>query len=74
MKIRGTVEQEELEGGLWVLRTASGESYTLADPPRELLRPGLEVEVEANLREDLMGFGMMDGILEVGSWKPVRKE
>jgi formylmethanofuran dehydrogenase subunit C len=55
MKIAGTVEYRDLEGGLWQLKADDGTRYTLLGARGELKSlKGARVEVEGSLDE---GFG-----------------
>jgi hypothetical protein len=56
MKIAGTVEYRDLEGGLWQLKADDGKRYTLLGARGELKSlKGARVEVEGSLDE---GFGV----------------
>jgi hypothetical protein len=56
MKIAGTVEYRDLEGGLWQLKADDGKRYTLLGARGELKSlKGARVEVEGSLDE---GFGI----------------
>jgi hypothetical protein len=56
MKITGTVEHVDLEGGLWRLNGDDGKRYTLLGASSELKSAkGARVEVEGSLDE---GFGI----------------
>ncbi len=56
MKITGTVEYRDLEGGVWQLHADDGKRYTLLGSRSELKSAqGARVEVEGSLDE---GFGI----------------
>ena len=56
MKISGTVEYRDLEGGTWQLAADDGKRYTLLGARAELrAAKGQRVEVEGSLDE---GFGI----------------
>jgi hypothetical protein len=56
MKLTGTVEFRDLEGGLFQLAADDGKRYTLLGPKTELrAAKGARVEVEGSLDE---GFGI----------------
>jgi hypothetical protein len=56
MKVKGTVEFVDLEGGLWRLNGDDGQQYTLVGSRSELKSAkGARVEVEGALDE---GFGI----------------
>jgi len=56
MKVTGTVEFTDLEGGFWRLRADDGKRYTLLGAAAELrAAKGARVEIEGSLDE---GFGI----------------
>jgi hypothetical protein len=56
MKVKGTVEFDDLEGGLWRLTAEDGTRYTLIGAKGDLKSAkGTRVEVEGSLDE---GFGI----------------
>lgn len=56
MKLTGTVEYRDLEGGTWQLRADDGKRYTLLGSRSELKSAqGARVEVEGSLDD---GFGI----------------
>ena len=66
MKIKGTVEYRDLEGGLWQLAADDGKRYTLLGSRGELkAAQGQRVEVEGSLDEGV-GIGMAGPQLRVG--------
>jgi len=64
---RGRLERRDLEGGAWILRTASGEHSLYGDVPPQL--DGQQVEVEGDA-EEAFGFAMAGPAIAV---KAVRK-
>jgi Protein of unknown function (DUF5818) len=64
MKIKGTIRRSDLEGGLWVLETDSGERYQLTGSLDDC-KDGLAVEVEGKVDKNAMGFGMVGPQLAV---------
>jgi hypothetical protein len=54
MKVTGTVERRDLEGGIWQLVADDGKRYTLLGSAKDL-KAGARVEVEGALDE---GFGV----------------
>ena len=65
MKITGTVEYRDLEGGIWQLAADDGKRYTLTGARGELkAASGQRVEVEGSL-EDGFGFAMAGPQLRV---------
>ena len=66
MKVTGTVEFVDLEGGLWRLQADDGKRYTLLGAKAELKSArGARVEVEGSLDEGF-GIGMAGPQLRVG--------
>lgn len=66
MKITGTVEYRDLEGGLWQLAADDGKRYTLLGSRGELkAAKGQRVEIEGSL-DDGFGVGMSGPQLRVG--------
>jgi hypothetical protein len=66
MKITGTVEYRDLEGGLWQLAADDGKRYTLLGSRGDLkAAQGKRVEVEGSLDEGV-GIGMAGPQLRVG--------
>ena len=56
MKLTGTLERRDLEGGTWLLIAADGRRYTLLGASADLkAAQGARVEVEGDLDE---GFGI----------------
>lgn len=66
--VTGTVEYRDIELGVWVLATPSGETYELVDAPPQLLQNGLRVQIEGIVRNDMMTVSMVGPILEVRSF------
>ena len=58
MKLQGTIQRSELEGGLWVLKTDSGEQYQLTGSIANA-KDGMRAEVEGKVDKQAMGFGMV---------------
>ena len=64
MKIQGTIRRSDLEGGLWVLETDSGERYQLTGSLGDC-KDGLVAEVEGKVDKNAMGIGMTGPQLSV---------
>ena len=58
MKLKGTIERSDLEGGHWVLKTDSGEQYQLTGSVAGA-KDGMRAEVEGKVDKQAMGFGMV---------------
>ncbi|MEN9205922.1 MAG: hypothetical protein Q6J68_03010 [Thermostichales cyanobacterium SZTDM-1c_bins_54] len=65
----GTVEFLDLEGGVWVLTTPTGQRYQLFRAPRELLKEGLSVTITGQLRQDMLTTAQVGQVLEVSSFR-----
>lgn len=57
MKIKGTIRRSDLEGGHWVLETASGDRYQLTGALGGC-KDGMVAEVEGQVDKTAMGIGM----------------
>lgn len=69
MKVTGKIEQKGFGFGVWALVTADGTTYELKDYPPELEQEGLKVEIEGQIREDVMTMAMIGSVLEVKSYQ-----
>ena len=69
MKAKGKMEMKGFGFGVWALVTDDGTTYELKDYPSELEEDGLKVEIEGNIREDVMTMAMIGKVLEVKSYK-----
>lgn len=58
MKITGTIQRSELEGGHWVLKTDGGDQYQLTGAV-DGVKDGMRAEVEGKVDKQAMGIGMM---------------
>jgi len=64
MKLKGTIERSDVEGGQWLLKTDSGDQYELHGDTSGC-KDGAKVEVEGKVDKNAMGFGMMGAHLNV---------
>lgn len=69
MKVTGKIEQKGFGFGVWALVTADGTTYELQDYPTELEQEGLAVEIEGEIREDVMTTAMIGQVLAVKSYQ-----
>lgn len=67
-RLTGQVRFEDLEGGLWLLVAEDGTRYQLDGGDPGLRQDGQRVEVEGEVADDSMGFGMTGPILRVRGW------
>ena len=65
LRISGTVRHLELEGGLFVIRDASGTQYNPLNLPDAYKQDGLAVEVQARRRDDAASIGMVGPMIEI---------
>jgi hypothetical protein len=68
MKLVGTIQKSELEGGLWMLVTEAGEQYQLVGAKG--IRAGQEVVVEGKMDRNAMGIGMVGPVFAVKKVAP----
>jgi len=64
MKLKGTIERSDLEGGLWLFKADSGDQYQLVGSVNGA-KDGMRAEVEGKVDKGAMGFGMSGPQLEV---------
>jgi len=67
MKVTGTIEYRDLEGGVWQLKGDDGKRYTLLGRIGE--KSGSRVEVEGILDESGLGIAMAGPQLKVSKLK-----
>ena len=69
--MRGTIRQLGMEGGLWALVTEDGRTVELLDPPSDLQKDGLRVEIEGTREGAEVTVGMVGDAMVVKDWKPL---
>lgn len=69
INVTGKIERSDLGMGAWALKTASGDTYELLDPPQGLLVPEAKVTVKGQVREDVMTISMIGPVLEIESFE-----
>lgn len=69
IKVIGTVEKKGFGFGTWALVTEDNKTYELKDAPEELCQSQIKVEVEGQVREDIMTAAMIGPVLEIKSFK-----
>ncbi len=68
--VTGTIQTSDMGPGTWALVTDNGVTYELQKgAPKELLKPGLKVKVQGQVREDIMTLAMIGPVLEVKSFE-----
>jgi hypothetical protein len=65
VRIVGTVHHLDLEGGVYVIRTAAGTQYRPIELPEEFRVEGLAVEADAKLRDDVLTVDMAGQSIEL---------
>lgn len=65
VRVAGTVEHLEVEGGVWVIRAEDGSTYNPMNLPPDFRVEGLAVEADAVVRDDLASFKMVGPIVEL---------
>lgn len=65
LRIVGVVRYLDVEGGVFVIRAADGAQYKPIDLPKPFQQDGLEVEVEARRRDDMVSFAMVGPLIEI---------
>lgn len=69
MKIRGTVEFQDVEMGVWVLAGDDGKTYQIVGGRSSLLKEGQRVEIDGEVDDAAMGVAMVGPVLRVRSYK-----
>lgn len=64
IRITGTVEHQEVEGGVWVIRTDEGKYQPMNLPPAFQV-DGMAVQAEAVRRTDMVSIGMVGPLVEL---------
>jgi hypothetical protein len=65
LRITGTVQHLDLEGGIFVLRTTDGTRYSPTNLPEAFRVDGLRVEADARRREHMVSIGMAGELVEL---------
>jgi hypothetical protein len=69
MKVTGIIEKKGFGFGVWALVTEDKTTYELKDPPAELKKENIKVEIEGKIREDVMTMAMIGAVLEIESYQ-----
>jgi len=69
-RIRGKVRKDPVEGGVYVIDADDGQTYQLAGGDAKLRKEGQRVELDGDVDEGAMGFGMVGPTFQVKTWKP----
>ncbi len=68
-KLKGKVVRSDLEGGFWTLETDDGDTYKLEGGGPDLLKKGVNAEVDGTVEEGQMGIGFGAPVLTVKKYK-----
>ncbi len=68
MKVKGKVAKSDLEGGYFTFSDGK-ETYKLEGGGKDLLREGVQAEIEGSVRKDMMGIGFGTPVFRVKSYK-----
>lgn len=70
--VTGEIQRSDMGSGTWALVTDDGVTYELQKgAPKELLKSGLKVKVQGQVREDMVTFAMIGPVLEVKSFEMI---
>jgi len=66
LTIEGTIQRKGMGSGTWALVGNDGTTYEIYQgKPKELLKTGLQVRVQGQVRQDVMTLAMIGPVLEV---------
>lgn len=68
IQVTGTIARPGMGPGTWAIVTPTGETYELKDAPTALKQVGLQVQIQGQLRPDIMTLAMIGPVLEVESF------
>jgi hypothetical protein len=69
MKLKGTIQYRDVEGGVWVFTAENGETYELAGGDAQLKRRGARIEAEGTLDRKGVSLGMVGPVFHVSRYK-----
>ena len=72
IKVEGTIERKGFGTGTWAL-VSKDVTYELHKAPKDLQEAGLKVQVEGQIRKDVMTIAMIGPVLEVKHFKVMGK-
>ncbi len=67
-QVTGTIARPGMGPGTWAIVTPTGETYELKDAPPALKQVGLQVQIQGQIRADIMTLAMLGPVLEVQSF------
>lgn len=65
LQITGTIQRVDIGMGVWTLTAEDGQTYELHNAPHGLLRAGLKVAVDGQVRPDIATTAMVGPVLQV---------
>lgn len=65
LHLSGTVHYMNVEGGLYVIRDATGATYNPTNLPTEFRVDGLTIEADATRRDDVVSIGMVGPMVDL---------
>lgn len=68
MKLKGKVGRSDLEGGYFTFE-GSGETYKLEGGGADLLKAGVQAEIDGSVDRGAMGIGFGAAVLRVKSYR-----
>ncbi|RKH55965.1 DUF5818 domain-containing protein [Corallococcus aberystwythensis] len=68
MKLSGTVQYQDLEGGVWVLKADDGRTYQLAGGDRKIKKDGQRISAEGSVQRDAVTAAMVGPVFHVTSY------
>jgi hypothetical protein len=63
--VRGRIERKALGMGVWALISETGQTYELWQPPAELCRPLAQVEIQGEIKSEIMTIAMVGPVLSI---------
>lgn len=67
--VTGHTEKKGFGLGVWVLVTATGQTYELWQPPAELCQPLAQVEIQGEIKPDIMTIAMVGPVLSIEKFR-----
>ncbi len=72
LTVNGTIQRKGMGSGAWALVAEDGTTYEIYQgQPKELLKTGLQVRVQGQVRGDVMTLAMIGPVLEVTGFEVV---
>lgn len=65
LQLTGTIQRVDIGMGVWTLTAEDGQTYELRNAPHGLLRAGLKVDVQGQVRTDIATTAMVGPVLQV---------